>query len=59
MKNRYNKEPVVLTSRNREEVSTDRSEMFKIRRKSISGSLKKKMKEHTAQYVSANPVLPV
>ena len=33
--------------------------MFKIRRKSISGSLKKKMKEQNAQYLSANPVLPV
>ena len=32
--------------------------MFKIRRKSISGSLKKKIKEHNAQYLSANPVIP-
>ena len=36
----------------------DRSEMFKIRRKSISGSLKKKMKEEKMQYLSANPVIP-
>lgn len=32
--------------------------MFKIRRKSISGSLKKKIKEQNAQYLSANPVSP-
>ena len=48
---------MVLTSR-RDEASTDRSEMFKIRRKSISGSLKKKNKEKETQYLSANPVVP-
>jgi hypothetical protein len=58
-RHRLSREPVVLTSRNREEMSTERGEMFKIRRKSISGNLNKKIKEHNAQYLSANPVLPV
>lgn len=55
-----------MTSRNREELnyrqqeepSTDRSEHYKIRRKSISGSLRKKQKEQQIQHLSANPVLP-
>jgi tetratricopeptide (TPR) repeat protein len=58
---RGGKEPIPLTTRNKEELaSVERSELFKIKRKSISGSLKKKIKEAQAHHLSSvNPTIPL
>ena len=37
---------------------SERGELFKIKRKSISGSLRKKLREQALHHVSANPVVP-
>jgi tetratricopeptide (TPR) repeat protein len=54
------KEGPLTTRNNREEVSVERPEMFKIKRKSISGSLKKKLKEAQTHHLSSvNPTVPL
>lgn len=61
MKARNIREQIPLTTRNRDEaVSMEKNQMFKIKRKSISGNLKKKMKETEMHHLSSvNPTVPI
>lgn len=59
-RSRNPKEHVAFTSRNKEEPPNDKSELFKIKRTSISGSLRKKLKEQANHHLSSvNPTIPL